>query len=294
MTVASDPANCGACGTSCAGRFANTVPACVGGSCVLGSCVGGYANCDGSASNGCEVNLNTSATNCGTCGSACDLPNATASCAAGRCVLGACNPGFADCDGDPANGCEANLNASTAHCARCANACSAQAPALPLCVAGACATGLGNCPAGTADCDGMVGNGCETNVASGIASCGGCGRVCSLANATERCEAGACVLVSCASGWGNCDGDPRNGCETSTRTSPAHCGGCNRACTYANAYGACSFGSCSLAACVTGFANCDGVTSNGCEANLQNSSQHCGACGRGCASGQVCRDGACR
>jgi hypothetical protein len=40
----------------------------------------------------------------------------------GRCQL-RCAPGFADCDGNPSNGCEANLS-SNEHCGFCGNNCT--------------------------------------------------------------------------------------------------------------------------------------------------------------------------
>lgn len=40
---------------------------------------------------------------------------------------------------------------------------------------------------------------------------------------------GVCV-VTCAAGWGDCDGTPGNGCEASLQTSPNHCGACGHAC----------------------------------------------------------------
>lgn len=38
------------------------------------------------------------------------LPNAESICARGTCVLGMCLPGFIDCDGNPATGCETPLD----------------------------------------------------------------------------------------------------------------------------------------------------------------------------------------
>ncbi len=69
-----DPHNCGGCGTTCPVP-ANATATCSGSTCGL-SCNSGYGNCDNQAGNGCEVNLNTSAANCGACGSACRLANA--------------------------------------------------------------------------------------------------------------------------------------------------------------------------------------------------------------------------
>ena len=54
--------------------------------------------------------------------------------------------------------------------------------------------------------------------------CGACGFVCAGDNATSRCEEGLCVL-DCDAGFGDCDADPENGCETDV-TGPDRCGSC--------------------------------------------------------------------
>ena len=66
-----DPNNCGACGTTCA--FPQGSAACLGGNCVLAGCSTGYLDCNHDSTDGCEVNKNTSAANCGACGAACAL-----------------------------------------------------------------------------------------------------------------------------------------------------------------------------------------------------------------------------
>jgi hypothetical protein len=43
-----------------------------------------------------------------------------------------------------------------------------------------------------------------------------------------------------------------------------------------------------------GFVDCDGVRANGCEAELSTDALNCGACGRSCATGRRCVDGACQ
>jgi hypothetical protein len=54
-----------------------------------------FRNCDGDASNGCEVDLNTSPANCGACNTpAAPFPNAAAACVNGVRALGTCNPGW--------------------------------------------------------------------------------------------------------------------------------------------------------------------------------------------------------
>jgi Cys-rich repeat protein len=121
VALGTDTANCGACGNTCAAR-ANAAPACVAGACG-NACNDGFADCDRDEDNGCEVDTRSSNANCGACGNACTAgANATAACTAGRCAS-TCGAGFANCDNDPANGCEANLRTSTAHCGVCGSAC---------------------------------------------------------------------------------------------------------------------------------------------------------------------------
>jgi pacifastin inhibitor LCMII len=85
------------------------------------------------------------------------------SCTADGCSVG-CKVGFADCDGDPANGCETDLMSSVVNCGTCGAYC-ALAGATSLCVAGKCE--LDACIAGYADCDQRDDNGCESLVGKG-------------------------------------------------------------------------------------------------------------------------------
>ncbi len=62
-------ANCGACGTNCDDAIRtmrNAASAkCAGGRCEVGTCRDGYLDCDGAASNGCEVEMADA--ECGLC-----------------------------------------------------------------------------------------------------------------------------------------------------------------------------------------------------------------------------------
>lgn len=57
------------------------------------------------------------------CGPVCSRAHAAASCVAGVCTMGACDAGFVDCNGDPADGCEAQMG-TTSHCSGCNDACA--------------------------------------------------------------------------------------------------------------------------------------------------------------------------
>jgi hypothetical protein len=276
-----DAAHCGACGNACP-TGANASRACLMGTCGL-ACNPGFADCDRGAANGCEVDLRTSPSHCGACGSACTAgPNATAACAMGRCVT-TCVEGFADCDGDAANGCEVNTRTNAASCGACGRVCPDGANASAVCAMGTC--GL-TCNAGFADCDGMSANGCEASLGA-TGSCGRCGNACS--GATPVCSAamGACVS-GCAASQVRCGMT----CED-TQVAVDHCGGCGMACPEpARATRSCAAGRCGFT-CEAGYGDCDGMAANGCEVSLQTSARHCGRCGLACAAGLECRSGGC-
>jgi hypothetical protein len=271
-------AHCGACGATCRAP-ANAAAACARGACGLGACTAGFGDCDGDAMNGCETPLQTSLAHCGACGRGCTVPNGVALCAMGVCQRSACSAGFADCDGDTSNGCEANTTSDPMNCRACGSACNLPR-ARAVCAASTCI--VGSCDAGFDNCDGNSANGCEANLRADIANCGACGRSCAFPRATPLCDTGVCTIDRCAAGFGNCDGNTTNGCETDTNASTAHCGACNNACPApANATAACRAGACAFT-CLPGFADCDGLPGNGCEVNTNTSASHCGACGRVC------------
>jgi hypothetical protein len=183
VDLATNPLNCGACGTMCS--LPNATPVCRAGSCAVGVCSMGFADCDARGANGCEVSTQTDANNCGGCGTRCAFANASASCVGATCTLGACLPGFANCDGIAANGCEVDTRTSTQHCGSCGNTCRSHIGGGNSCMAGVCTP---TCNTGYGNCDGNLSNGCESQFGTN-ASCGGCGRVCTAACANT---AGLC------------------------------------------------------------------------------------------------------
>ncbi len=145
-------------------------------------CEPGLGDCDGDPANGCETNL-TKEENCGACGEVCGVANTTSSvCASGVCEL-SCTDGFSNCDGDAANGCEAALDSSIAHCGACFEFCGAES-ATGTCTAGECALA---CNADAGDCNDDMTDGCESDLTA-TESCGSCDVGC----------AGACAGAACA------------------------------------------------------------------------------------------------
>lgn len=76
-----DSSNCGACGLACPTRDHATAT-CNSGNCAL-TCQQFFANCDGAATNGCEVDLIASQSHCGACRNVC---TAGRTCTFGRCA----------------------------------------------------------------------------------------------------------------------------------------------------------------------------------------------------------------
>jgi hypothetical protein len=111
-----------------------------------------------------------------------------------------------------------DLSTDRDHCGRCDNPCRVGLG----CEAGVCRV---LCTAVQTRCGEMC-----VNTRTDIAHCGGCGTRCALPNATVGCVAGACVVASCATGFGDCDLLAANGCETDTRVTVEHCGRCGNAC----------------------------------------------------------------
>jgi hypothetical protein len=71
------------------------------------SCLTGFADCDGLPDTGCETDLAHTPEHCGDCLHVCEKPlNGVAGCSNGQCMIRGCNPGWEDCDHNPANGCE--------------------------------------------------------------------------------------------------------------------------------------------------------------------------------------------
>jgi hypothetical protein len=163
------------------------------------------------------VDVLTSNDACGACGSPCRNND---SCCDGVCV---------------------DLTRSADHCGGCARSCY-----LPNVTGVSCANSQCSnqgCQQYFGNCDGdLQSNGCEANHSFSPLNCGSCGHVCpSLPH-----RPGVCLLLSCAStgpceeGWGNCDGQPANGCERPLTTT-SDCGGCDVRCSSNQA---CTSGTC--------------------------------------------------
>jgi hypothetical protein len=155
--------------------------------------------------------------NCGACGLACASGEA---CVNGVCTstcgtMARCGAACVDLTRDPMN------------CGACGQRCAVGAHAVAACGSGRCGV---VCDTGYRDCDGDAATGCEASLADDLAHCGACGRVCAVARGTPVCRAGACAVMSCAAGYGDCNTNATDGCEAELATDAANCGMCGRAC----------------------------------------------------------------
>ena len=324
--------NCGTgtdrCGGICLNLAANHVMSC---SSTGLDCAPGYADCDKILANGCEVYTQTDINNCGSCttstsnhvcdaGSICAMGSCSSSCAGDTescggicldfalnhvesCVGGIkCERNYADCDGNVANGCEVNIQTDLNHC-------------------GGCSTGAVSHACDYLHGEYCSGGECGRSCATGTTLCGTtCVNL--AANHATRCNETTGALT-CVPGYADCDHNPANGCEVSIKSDSLNCGACTTS-TESHRCGAgksCENGTCSTSCmsptqvcgeiclefsvnhvascsgsavtCVSGYANCDGKASNGCEVNLKTDRQNCNVCGHACGAGSVCEDGHC-
>jgi hypothetical protein len=162
----------------------NGTGSCVDGECRIGDCDQDWENCNTDAfragyDDGCESNLLTSRTNCGSCGTECLEIGGANACSTGMCVP-ECDATHGNCDGDPNDGCETAITGAgnEAHCGNCTTECTTAGATITTCSgSGLC---IPSCDATHLSCDtGAPGgaNGCESDV-NAPSSCGRCGATC--------------------------------------------------------------------------------------------------------------------
>lgn len=127
------------------------------------------------------------------------------------------------------------------------------------------------------NCDGNEANGCEVNLKTDLANCGTCGTVCGSAHASPTCTDGVCV-PNCDPGYGSCNGQLADGCETQTNTTNS-CGACGLKCTTGFV---CASSSCRC--------NSDSDCTGGAIQQISGNCTDAGLCS--CDNGQLCKPGA--
>lgn len=312
--------------------------------CPSNRCTNNTATCPGSVYP-CDVDLMTDIQNCGACGASCGLAASSSGavlCSNGQCVL-ACGANKGDCNGSMEDGCETDLTTND-NCNACGAKCTD--PAHP-CRKTDDGTYQCGCPHGLAACLTAC-----WDLTTDDKQCGACGNACdptgggapSYPNMYYGCLDSTCDKLKCKDGWGDCNGNIEDGCETELGTEAnctecgsacdpgqtcgqdsvdgqvkclcppgltlcagacidvlsdwKHCGGCNNQCnlmttsTINHGIGGCVYGEC-VVQCLAGFGDCNGDTSDNCEAKLSSDPNNCGGCGIHCLPNQACIGGQC-
>jgi Putative metal-binding motif len=311
-------AHCGGCGVSC--NPANASAACTNGTCGITACTTGFRNCNNLVFDGCEVNSTTDVNNCGACGTVCNAANAVSSCSGGACTF-TCQANWWNADNVASNGCEYacvltnngveacdlidndcdgmvddgfNTQSDVNNCNGCGLRCQAPYASSLVCSGGNC--GITGCVPGRGNCNGQYFDGCEVDTTSTPAHCGACNNACNVPNATATCLNSACAVGTCTPGFRNCNNQVPDGCEVNVQADLNNCGACGAVCTVANGTPACVAGACQVQSCLPGYRDCNLVAADGCEANISNNPQHCGACNNACSFANatgVCSTGTC-
>ena len=227
IDVLHDPAHCGACGNACAPGSP-----CVDGKC---GCPPGRIYCFGLC-----VDPENDDNHCGGCGNACAppgnacdplQPNTYYGCGAGKCGKKKCQYRYADCNGDlgqaacGGDGCEVEGLDTKENCGACGITCDKP---------GEECVNEGNGLECAVPCArfGKVLCGFEcVDLLSDVGSCGACFSGCKPPgpHQVSSCSKGVCAY-ECEPGFGDCNGDSTDGCETDLSVHPGNCGACGNAC----------------------------------------------------------------
>lgn len=145
------------------------------------------------------------------------------------------------------------------------------------------------------DCDGLI-DGDDPDLLTQLLvdpdNCGRCDAICQAPNARFACQAGECVIVECAPGFGDYNANIADGCEADCvitaggveicdaidndcdgrldegfdlQSDPTHCGDCGVICADVPAARVACVDSGCVFECERGFVDLDGDAANGCE-----------------------------
>jgi|GEM_PF-1467261 len=168
-------ANCRGCGVVC--NYANATALCTETGCTMGTCTPGFADCNRSTLDGCEIDTRTDRAHCGNCdtscpdGEVCSGSICTVSCVSGMSL---CGGTCVDTRYDPNN------------CGECDAVCSIDHGAA-ACLDGICV--LASCDESWGNCNYTPTDGCESNLSSDRLHCGACGTSCDW---SEDCRVSNC------------------------------------------------------------------------------------------------------
>ena len=174
-------------------------------------------------------------------------------------------------------------------CGGCGIVCSNNNITTPACGAKTC---TGTCDDGWADCNmNKQSDGCETDIDTNPAKCGGCNKVCSSSHiSTPVCTSGKCT-GACDGTFRDCNGNKQvDGCEIDISNDKLNCGGCDNVCSNANIAPSCTGGVCD-GLCNGGYKDCNNnKLVDGCEKHISGMGadvDNCGDCGVVCSTNHI-------
>lgn len=328
-----DIANCGGCGIKCeevdGSAPVNTKLVCIDGKCKhlcvdqpVGNASMPMRNCAGADPmfgdpiKGCPNAIVCDPFNCGECGVKAPVDSTGDRICFGGNPISSCPVGTKNCgNGACGNQCK-NLKADPQNCGVCGRSCpdSSISPGIVTalqfknigfsCSDSKCVPVCASDPFSQwKDCDGDFDktvadptnpafNGCELDTYHNKENCGACGKVCEQVCHTNPSSEKLEQVCDCPPGLTWCG----SSC-VDTKNDPRHCGSCTGVCLgpqdTGNGTPVCVESQCSYK-CNAGFANCNKQIPDGCEVDIQNFPDHCGACGHKCEKDQRCGNGVCQ
>jgi hypothetical protein len=270
------------CGDSCkpCEVSPNSTPSCDGSKCGF-NCKKGYLFCNDDC-------VPSDEKNCGGCGHDCTgLKNVSGavSCKEGVCSIppSSCEPGFADCNKKPDDGCETKLS-SEDNCGSCGTKCAVSAPVCSPKVGSTAAKPTFECGTGCTSADAP--NLCEkscVNTKNNASHCGKCNNACDSVEFGQPACANSKCTTKCNSGYHLCDG----ACVSNKSTNTCGTQECSTPCPKPeNAKATCDGTKCDFSCNSSSYIKC----SNGCFP--KDDDKHCGTCEKDCTKNDQICDGA--
>ncbi len=245
-----------------------------------------------------ETDLDCGGADCPACekGSVCEVPR---DCSGTSCTEGICrNP---ECLNNKQDKLETDEDCGGPDCSPCVSGknckldtdCESNICTEGVCAKATCSDEKQNQGEADVDCGGPC-EGC--NLGNACATLDHCQQP-DMGKGAVECEEFRCT-INCPDDWADCNGRADDGCEANIGSDTEHCGACNVSCAPQNVEEAlCEKGQCSYAGqCDDGFDDCNGVTEDGCEVDLMQDTNNCGACTEQCSTNHgtsSCEGGSC-
>jgi hypothetical protein len=225
--ILKDPTNCGTCGNECAPGAR-----CRDGMC---GCPPGMVDCNGTC-----VDTSSNDRHCGACNNRCTPPdeppppNMEYGCSGGQCGRLRCvvdwDATWRDCNNDLEDGCEVDVGYPKLDPLNC-GACGVECAPGQLCRSITLGPPQCVCEATETMCGSTDYPRC-VDLLNDPENCGACDYRCPKKDEAHQgvsCRKGLCAY-ECAPGWGDCNDNPLDGCETNLMVHAGNCGACGKRC----------------------------------------------------------------